>query len=254
MEMKVTYVHHSCFVVELKEHVLVFDYFPGDSLDSIRFHGCLPDLDPRKHVFFFASHAHKDHFHTEIFSYLRSLPDVTYVLSKDIRLTAALKREAGLTFADKARIKRVGPLTSHEYQDLKVETLRSNEEGVAFVVEVEGLRIFHAGDLSWWNWGEEGELLGEISGRNYKRELRRLKGRHIDLAFIPLDPRLGNGASSGIKYFLRHEICDLVFPMHLWQQYDLITELKRDPEISDLKDKIVEMDRENIVFDIPDER
>ena len=33
--------------------------------------------------------------------------------------------------------------------------LKSTDEGVAFLVEVNGVVIYHAGDLNWWHWDEE---------------------------------------------------------------------------------------------------
>lgn len=42
--------------------------------------------------------------------------------------------------------------------------------------------------------------------------------------------------------------------MHLFGKYDLVRELKRDPEIVNLRDRIIDIDRPDIVFDIPDER
>ena len=32
--MKITFVHHSCFVVELESHILVFDYFDGNKRNA----------------------------------------------------------------------------------------------------------------------------------------------------------------------------------------------------------------------------
>ena len=50
--MKVTYLYHSGFAVELEKHIFVFDYMKGK----------LPDWDGRKEIIFFASHKHPDHF------------------------------------------------------------------------------------------------------------------------------------------------------------------------------------------------
>ena len=36
-----------------------------------------------------------------------------------------------------------------------IASLKSTDEGVAFVVWAEGHSIYHAGDLNWWHW--EGE-------------------------------------------------------------------------------------------------
>lgn len=40
--MIVTFVHHSCFVVEMKERVLIFDYFRDGRVKGYQFTGVLP--------------------------------------------------------------------------------------------------------------------------------------------------------------------------------------------------------------------
>ena len=57
----------------------------------------------------------------------------------------------------------------------------------------------------------------------------------------------------GMEYFLNHMDVDRVFPMHLWRQYELIAKCKRRPQLGRLADKVVEMDRENMMFDIEGE-
>ena len=81
-------------------------------------------------------------------------------------------------------------------------------------------------------------------------ELNRIKNRHIDLAFVVLDPRLGDAYYLGMEYFLKNMDVDLVFPMHMWKQYDLIDRFKRRPELVGLSQKVVDIDRENIIFDL----
>ena len=53
----------------------------------------------------------------------------------------------------------------------EIRTLRSTDEGVAFVVHYAGKTIYHAGDLNWWHWeGEPDEKkyrdASGLSGRN----------------------------------------------------------------------------------------
>ena len=40
--MKVIFIHHSCFAVELDDKVLIFDYFDGDRVNGFHFTGKLP--------------------------------------------------------------------------------------------------------------------------------------------------------------------------------------------------------------------
>lgn len=50
--VKITYISHSCFAVELEHSVLVFDYYQGE----------LPLWNPEKTIYVFVSHRHYDHF------------------------------------------------------------------------------------------------------------------------------------------------------------------------------------------------
>ncbi len=249
--LKVTFVHHSCFVVETDHHILVFDYFPKEAVKECNFTGEMPKLPSDKPIYVFASHKHRDHFSLEVLRWAFEYENITYIFSKDIRLGRNYLLRNGLNPSIKSRIKFVTAINSYEVGDIKVETLKSTDEGVAFLVEVDGLRIYHAGDLHWWNWGERGEIYCEAIGTAYKREIRRIGERHVDLAFVVLDPRMQeDGYALGLEYFLNHVSCDLVFPMHLWQQFDLIQTFKRRPQIANFKDKIVDIDRENLIFQI----
>ena len=257
--IRVTFVHHDCFVVELNETILVFDYIPKDALmDSeppVYLHGKMPILPEDKKLFFFVSNGNKDAFSEEIFSYYGKRSDSHFILPKDMGFMTKTKARYGIHGLFNHRIHRVGLRQNYEIEGLTIYTLNPNTTGVAYLVEAEGITIYHAGDLNWTNWGVEQELYSHLSGSNYKRELKKLQNKHIDLAFVSLDQRLGQaGAKLGFKYFLEHVPSDLVFPMKLFVHYDLIPYLKEDPEIIRLRDKVIDVDREGIVFEIPDDR
>ena len=55
--MKITYISHSGFAVELENHIFLFDYYKGE----------IPKFDPKKSIVVFASHVHHDHYVEEIF-------------------------------------------------------------------------------------------------------------------------------------------------------------------------------------------
>ncbi len=72
---------------------------------------------------------------------------------------------------------------------MKIRTLRSTDEGVAFFVRLKEMTIFHAGDLNWWHWEDESETYNEMMRRNYQYEIGKIEGEKIDVAFLPLDLR-----------------------------------------------------------------
>ena len=227
--MTVTYLYHSGFVVEFDDIVLVFDYYKGERPETVR----------GKKLYVFSSHYHKDHFQYKVFDWALEY-DATYVLSKDIRT----KGPEGRT----VKVKRRQNLSVDE---LQIQTLRSTDEGVAFLVRVKGITLYHAGDLNWWHWEEEGPEYNEKMKRDYQAEIGTIEGEHIDLAFVPLDPRLEEAYGWGIDYFMRHTETIRLFPMHLWGGYKTIPRFIADPLSEDYRDRIVKIERRQQSFEMP---
>lgn len=73
--MKITYINHSGFLVEIENCYYVFDYYKGE----------MPRLDNSKEVVVFCSHFHQDHFNPKIFEILDDIGmNYQAVLAKDI--------------------------------------------------------------------------------------------------------------------------------------------------------------------------
>ena len=141
--MRVTYIGHSGFSVELESHILLFDYYEGT----------MPEFDPAKKLLVFASHSHPDHFNREILKLADVYPNVEYIFPKDIRIAKKEQRESEHFMRKRDEI-TVG--------DTKVKSLRSTDEGVAFLVRCEDRIIYHAGDLNWWHWEEEDDAYNRM--------------------------------------------------------------------------------------------
>ena len=172
--MKITYIHHSSFAVELPHAVFLFDYFKGT----------IPDFPKEKPLYVFASHKHQDHFDLKIFSLAEKYPRIHYILSRDIHLSPAYLEHHGIpkerlslvTFIGKEQSrtfcneKMVSPDEAEpESPFLTVETLTSTDAGVAFLVTCEGVRLYHAGDLNWWTWiGETNEEYEDMKNRFFR--------------------------------------------------------------------------------------
>ncbi len=227
IKMKVVYVAHSCFVVETENFNLIFDYFEGS----------LPKLNKEKKLIFFVSHHHHDHYNQAIYDFKEV---ASYVLSSDI------------WHYPKEKSCSVKPNIDVEFEGLKITTLKSNDIGVAFVVEVDGKRIYHAGDLNAWMWTplNEQENLDNIKmEEDYREQLNLIRSLQFDLAFVPLDPRLDEFATRGMVIF--NEIIDakVVFPMHMWKDYSIINKAVSH-DCAKWFNKIAEITTENQVFEI----
>ena len=76
--MILRYIFHSGFLLETSQCILVFDYWMDPAgVMSVYMNTCKP-------VYVFSSHFHEDHFTKEIFKWKNRIPNVTYILSKDI--------------------------------------------------------------------------------------------------------------------------------------------------------------------------
>ena len=195
--MKVTFIEHSGFMVEMEQNVLLFDYYQGE----------IPSFDGSKTLYVFASHSHADHYDPAIWKLKEQYKDIHYILSDDIK-----DNEGAVVM--KAHEKK-------EVAGIEIETLRSNDMGVAFLVKVEGKTIYHAGDLNWWHWNGEPEEDNEYYKKTFQDEMKYLEGKKIDLAFMLLDPRQEDKYCWGMNYFLEHTDSKVVFPMHCFEHYNI---------------------------------
>lgn len=214
--MKVTYIHHSCFLVETHLFYYLFDYEKGH----------LPELNTEKPIFVLSSHSHADHYNPEVFTLLTHLGmrDIRAILSDDIQVPANINTL------------QVSPEMEYElgYQQ-KLTTFRSTDLGVAFLIEDQNELIYHAGDLNDWVWDDESDSYNEQMTLDYRKQIRLLADslhhRQIDVAFVVLDPRQEKDYDRGLCFFLEHIPAKQVYPMHYWDDPSVIdTFLKDHPE------------------------
>ena len=248
--MQVIFIHHSCFLVEVDEKVLIFDWFGGERVSGYHFCGAIPEYEPDTPIYVFASHKHQDHFDMDVLRLAKRYQNIRYILSKDCKMSPHFLTKHGFPVDVREKILYVGAGSKYRVGDLKIETLRSTDTGVAFYVEVNGVSLYHAGDLHNWRWEGAGDLVKGLMDTNYKAQIRRLAGRKINLAFIPLDPRLEKHQFLGIDYFMEHTDADYIFPMHMWQDYTGIAACKKRISNAAMAERIVEISHENQVFEI----
>ena len=226
--MKVTFLGHSGFFVELERVCLLFDYWQGS----------LPEPVQGKGLVAFASHSHHDHFNQEIFPYGARWERADYVLGNDIHLTA--KRRAALGIADEV-FHRMAADRESEYQGVHVRTLRSTDAGAAFLVEAEGKRIYHAGDLNWWFWDGETHADNDAMTAAFRKEVAKLRDIPIHLAFLTLDGRQERHAYLGFDYYMTHCEIRKAVPMHSFGDYGPHRAILQDPVSEPYRKKILLM-------------
>ena len=219
--MEITYIGHSGFLMEWETCYWLFDYYKGE----------IPQLNPDKKLFIFASHQHADHFNPEIFNLGDKYPNVEYVLSSDIKMKNEYRNKAGQTDGMIRKIVSVKPSQEYKLEDanrdlIVLKTLKSTDCGVAFLLQYHGKTVYHAGDLNQWVWKEGTKQDNNNMTANFNKEMEELKDLLIDVAFAPLDPRQEEWYYLGLEKLLSYAKVRYVFPMHFWGRPEIIGQYK----------------------------
>jgi L-ascorbate metabolism protein UlaG (beta-lactamase superfamily) len=177
----------------------VFDYFP-EEVPPDEPGLCSGSINPSEfsgeNVTVFVSHEHRDHYSSEVFAWRDRNPKTRYVF--------------GFLPNTEATVEVIPPRETRMVDGMKVTTIRSNDTGVGFVVEVDGLVLFHAGDHA--------NRVRDLTG-NYTPEIEFLKssGLRPDIAMLPIS---GCGFGDpvavriGTEYALDQLLPALFIPMH----------------------------------------
>lgn len=248
--MIITFVHHSCFVVETDERVLIFDYFRNENVKDYEFTGVLPEFDKDKPLYVFASHFHQDHFDLEILRWAKDYSNIHYVLSKDIRLSNRYLERNGIPASVKEKITFVQAEKQYKVEDMVIKTLRSTDAGVAFLIHMEDKYIYHGGDLNLWKWEGAGDLVNGKEARAYRFEINKLRDYEIDVAFVPVDSRQKKFATEGLQYFMENVNAKVIFPMHMWQDYSPIAKFKSMTANGAFARRLVDISGENETYEL----
>lgn len=198
----VWFLGHSGWAIKTQNHFLIFDYFinprekaPADSGLACGY--IVPEELKGQKVTVFASHSHMDHYSKEIFTWKKTLPDIRYVLC--------------FHPADATGDYTYIPIHGEETIDgMKISTIRSTDLDGGYLVEVDGLVIFHPGDHA----NREDDLTKAFTD---EIDLIANKGLSIDLAFTPIRGcglGLPPQVRLGMIYMIDTLHPNLLIPMH----------------------------------------
>lgn len=239
--LKIYYIYHSCFLVETKDYLIVFDYFKKplkNKNDDISLEEKI--LNTEKKVLVFSSHSHYDHFNKEIFYWKNKFGIIEYVLSSDI------------VFNNK--FQNYHKICENEVLDIsgvKIKAYGSTDLGVSFFIEGDGVNIFHAGDLNWWYWKDDTFDEEKYMKEYYQRIVEEIRiNNNIDIAFFPVDPRLEEFCYLGGEYFAENVKPKIMIPMHFDENFYVCREFKE--KIARFNVEVVIIEKTNSLLNLKD--
>lgn len=218
--MKLTYIYHSCYVVETDSFAIIFDYYKDTGTSPLI--GYVHDilLKKKERLYVLSSHFHPDHFNKDVLKWQQNKKDITYIFSFDI-LEEKKAKEGDACFLG----------IGDEYQDdhILVKAFGSTDVGSSFFLKIGDKQIFHAGDLNNWHWMDESTPEEVAEAENaYLKELELLAQytNQLDLAMFPIDPRLGKEYMRGAEQFVSRIRTGILAPMHFAEAYDKVAAFK----------------------------
>jgi len=191
-EAVIWYLSHSGWAVKTQNHLLVFDYWENEKKPE---HPSLANgfINPKEiskqDIYVFVSHGHSDHYDPTILEWEKSVENIKYIFG-----WKATENPSHIHFNTKRE--------TREIDGLKIFNIYHSFDNIpesAFLVLVDGLAIYHAGDHSH----SKGPL-----NPTFKENNRYLAGmvKNIDFIFIPT---FGDGL-----YTTETLSPKVVFPMH----------------------------------------
>ena len=203
-DIAVEYLGGSGFLVSLGDTGMLFDASE---------HGAGPRILPEKkaleafrRLYVFVSHRHDDHFSESIYDLCGE--NAIYILGFDV--------------PQPHRGVRMEPGEERGFGSVQVRAFGSTDEGVSFLVEFAGITIFHAGDLNLWHWRDESSITEiEAAEKAFYACVEPIPTGTIDLAFFPVDPRLGSMHDAGAGYFVMTVKPRILIPMHFQGRADV---------------------------------
>ncbi len=200
MRTEITYIHHNCFILKTGGDCLLFDYPAASYLKSGEAEIVRSKIKGSR-LFVFISHGHPDHYTPAVFDLEKHATEAHFIISDDVG-------------CGRGRTNLISVETDSNYAiaGYRVETFRSNDQGVAFLIHAPEGVVYFGGDLAKWSWDEFDAKTRNYMETVFYKMVEKLKKHRIDIAFSNADERLDNWA--GGAEFAKLVAPRVFVPMH----------------------------------------
>ena len=188
MRVCITHIFHNCFVLDAGDICYVFD-IPAERFRPAKSVAALQKTIAGRNVVAFFSHSHLDHFAPDYAELCSSAKSLNAIISDDIEeMYPDIKSSNSII---------VEPDTVYEYAGLQIETLMSNDLGVAFLFTTEeGLRVYNGGDLANWDWNTASSAERHFTRNFFREAVSVVASKNVHITFSNVDRRLDNLAGA----------------------------------------------------------
>jgi len=200
---------------------IVFDFWkdPFCSPDEIPMF--IQECDKKKPLYVLVSHHHKDHYTKKIFEWDSLFCKIHYIISKDTaKFSRHILNPDSLYKGFRPRPDDITVLKPDEvFNDgvIKVEAFQSTDIGNSYAISIDGMTVFHAGDLNAWIWkGESTEEEVRTVTSEYEKIIDSICSAYpsFDYVMFPVDSRIGAEYFRGAEIFVSRINVGHFFPMH----------------------------------------
>ncbi|MDD2718026.1 MAG: MBL fold metallo-hydrolase [Candidatus Wallbacteria bacterium] len=214
MKFEITYIFHNCFTLSSDDLVFLFDY-PTDSYLNPAVREMVLSKIRGKKTYILTSHSHADHFNRFLQTIIPVTADVQLVLSSDAFVSVEDTLRQFEPYCAE-------PETDFTIGGIEMAAIRSNDEGVAYLIEIGDTHVYFGGDLARWEWEkltpEESALYLEY----FEQVLKKLEKWRVDIAFSDADNRVRNW--SGAADVVKKLAPKMFIPMHAFGKTSLVSE------------------------------
>lgn len=143
MPARIVYIQHDCFFLLVGGRTLLFDYPAPNYLPEAAAKVAASRIAGAD-LTVFASHSHDDHFDPDMAAATATAASRRFVVADDVADLYGDRLPPETVVLEPDDVRQVG--------DLRVEGLESNDMGLAYRIEADGLSVYFGGDLALWDW------------------------------------------------------------------------------------------------------
>lgn len=221
--LQITYIHHDCFLASTSDFTVVFDYAADPESENQSYPDFLNAIDSSKPLYVIVSHFHKDHFNKAIFDWEKKIPNIHYIVSRDVEkhVRYLFRDDTSYRGFRPSKAKVIVLRKGERYTDSLLDVLACGSTDIGNSYAVTFLdckkKLFHAGDLNCWAWRDEStEAEIKAAEDEFNKEVDGIAAMYpeFDVVMFPVDSRIGTGYYSGAAEFVKKIYVKHFFPMH----------------------------------------